>query len=511
MDPAPALRALWSLAQGDPQALSQVDFDLAGGSLPSVHRVGELAGATVAAQALAAAELWRLRGGKRQPVGIGLRHALAMFRSERYLLVDGAPPPETRDPLWGFHQAGDGRWIQLHTNFPHHRDGVLRVLGCANERAAVAAAIGRWKAEALEQALAEQGTPSAFVRTPQEWGATPQAQALQQMPLMEILRIGDAPPRGASRAGDARPGGVQAGTTASDYGLEAPRPLAGLRVLDLSRVIAAPVAARTLAGHGAQVLAIGAAHLPNIPVLVIDTGRGKRSAQLDLRDAAEHAQLLNLVDDCDVFLQAYRPGAMTSFGLAPEVLARRRPGIVYATLSAYGHQGPWAGRRGFDSLVQSASGIAWTEGAALAGDVAMVDGDTRDATVAKPSGMQALQTVSPGKLPCQALDHATGQLAAFGAMIALARRATEGGSWHVRVSLAQTGRWLQSMGLDARGLASHELDETETRAWRDESQGPFGLVSGIAPVEQMPLTPARFDRPPVPPGTDAPQWQPVNR
>jgi crotonobetainyl-CoA:carnitine CoA-transferase CaiB-like acyl-CoA transferase len=255
-----------------------------------------------------------------------------------------------------------------------------------------------------------------------------------------------------------------------------------VRVLDLSRVIAAPVAARTLAQHGADVLAIGAAHLPNIDALVIDTGRGKRSARLDLRNASGQAALRELVRGADVFLQAYRPGALAARGFGPQALHDLRPGLIQVSLSAYGHEGPWAQRRGFDSLVQSATGIAHDEGLA--------------------AGLSR-----PGKLPCQANDHATGYLAAFGAMVALQRRASEGGSWRVRVSLAQTGHWLRSLGRDLAGMAAPDLSADEVAPWRHTMPSAFGLVSAIAPVEQMSVTPPFFELPPAPPGTHAPEWR----
>jgi crotonobetainyl-CoA:carnitine CoA-transferase CaiB-like acyl-CoA transferase len=263
-------------------------------------------------------------------------------------------------------------------------------------------------------------------------------------------------------------------------------------VLDLSRIIAGPVCGRALAQHGAQVLLVNGPHLPNIAPLVIDNGRGKRSATLDLRDEAGRAQLRALVaEHTDVFLQAYRPGSLAARGFAPEDLARLRPGIVCVSLSAYGHAGPWATRRGFDSLVQSASGIAWTESRAAAGGK----------TPADAHGDQ------PKHLPCQALDHATGYLAAFGAMVALARRATEGGSWHVRLSLAQTGRWLQSFGQIDDGWRAPDVTFDEVQDCLETVDSPFGRVCGAKPAERLSETPPFYARPPVPIGTDAPRWE----
>lgn len=457
-----ALQAIWQMGGLDPQALSRVELE-EGPSLPSRFHVGALALATLGAQALAAAEAYRQRTGLVQRVGLSQRRALALFRSERYLRVDGQPVIDDLSPLFGYYPVANGQWVQLHTNFPHHRDGVLRVLGCEPTRESVTQALQGWSAQALETALAEAGVVGSAIRTTEQWQAHPHAVALATLPLLEILRIGDSPPEPIGGAATPRV------------------PLSGVRVLDLSRVIAAPVAARTLAQHGAEVLAIGAEHLPNILPFVIDTGRGKRSAFLDLRQVGGRDQLTALVRDADVFVQAYRPGALASRGFGPEALSQVRPGLVYVTLSAYGHAGPWSSRRGYDSLVQSATGIAHAEGLA--------------------SGIEG-----PGKLPCQALDHATGFLAAFGAMVALQRRAKQGGSWLVRVSLAQTARWLRELGERSDGYAEPELEPAEYEPWLEQTDSPFGKVTAVAPAEWLSLTPPQLVLPPVRPGTHAACW-----
>jgi crotonobetainyl-CoA:carnitine CoA-transferase CaiB-like acyl-CoA transferase len=456
------VEALWQLARSDPAALARLSVVGNDPQLPSVYRVGALAAATVAAQALAAAECYRQRTGVAQDVEVDARRASIAFRSERYLRIDHGPTPELRDPLMGFYETRDGRWIQLHTNFAHHRAGVVKVLGCANDHASVIRAIRTWDAVTLDQALADAGLPAAMIRSPEEWSALPQARAIAGLPLMEIERIGDAPVEPIGRG-------------------PADRPLSGVRVLDLSRIIAGPVAGRTLAQHGADVLLINGPHLPNIAPLVIDNGRGKRSATLDLRDESGRASLQALLKDADVFLQSYRPGSMAARGFGAEEAARVRPGIVYVTVSAYGHEGPWAQRRGFDSLVQSASGIAWTE-AHTAGQI------------------------QPRHLPCQALDHATGYLAAFGAMVALKRRAIEGGSWRVRVALAHTGRWLQSMGTVENGQQAHDPGIDEVRDVLQTIESPFGTLTCTQAAERMSATQPFWRLPPVPIGSDEARW-----
>lgn len=457
-DPAVALEGLWALGGGDGSALERATLTGKGPLLPGPFDVATAASATIAATGLAAAELWRQRTGRAQTVSVDARAAVAAFRSERYLRVEGRAPGEMWAPVSGFYRAGDGRFVQLHCNFPHHRDGVLRVLGCEGSRDAVSAAIAGWKAGELDDALAAAGMCAAFVRTPEEWRTHHQAAAVASLPLLEIVRLGDSAPEPCGRG---------------------PRPLAGVRVLDLTRIIAGPVAGRTLAEHGADVLLVSGPHLPSIEWLVIDTGRGKLSAALDLRRPGDAERLRDLVRDADVFLQAYRPGTLDGRGFSPDEVARIRPGIVYVTLSAYGHVGPWHRRRGFDSLVQSASGIAH-EGGVAAG----LDG--------------------PRHLPSQALDHATGYLCAFGTMMALARRAREGGSWLVRLSLAQTARWFDGLGRVAGGGSDLTLRDVDDLL--RESDTPFGRARHVAPAARLSETPAYWARPAVPLGTHPPTW-----
>ncbi|MBI2525702.1 MAG: CoA transferase [Candidatus Rokubacteria bacterium] len=458
-DAAAALAGLWQAAGCAPEALERLSLTGCDPILPGPFKVGTAALASIGASALAAAECWRWRTGRAQAVGVEIRAAATAFRSERYLRVDGQPPADPWSPISGYYRTGDGRWMQLHCNFPHHRDGVLRILGCEASREAVGAAVLRWQAASLENALAEAGMCAGMVRSAEEWALHPQARAVASLPLLEIVRIGDSPPEPCGTGN---------------------RPLSGVRVLDLTRVIAGPVCGRTLAAHGAEVMLVTAHHLPGIPLLVMDTGRGKLSVTLDLRRAEEGECLRRLIREADVFCQGYRPGALDGRGLSPEEVAALRPGIVYVTLSAYGQAGPWRGRRGFDSLVQSVSGIAH-EGGLAAG----VEG--------------------PRPLPAQALDHATGYLAAFGAMAALARRAREGGSYLVRLSLARTGRWIDGLGR-VDGILVRDLRPEDVADLMESSETPFGIMQAVAPAEHLAETPARWTRPAAPLGTHDAAW-----
>src|SRR5499427_2335873 len=232
--------------------------------LPSSFAVDAAAQATIAAAALAANELWRLRTGRRQGDSVDMRSAAIEFRSEHYLRVDGKPPAEYHDPIAGLYRCGDGRWVRLHTNLPHHRDGLLALLGCSHDRAAVQRALDQWRGKALETAAADAGLVVTACRSFAEWDAHPQGRAIARLPLFTIDQIGDAPVEPMDAAD---------------------RPLAGVKVLDLTRIIAGPVCGRTLAAHGADVLLITASHLPSMQPLVIDTGRGKLSTSIDLRQS----------------------------------------------------------------------------------------------------------------------------------------------------------------------------------------------------------------------------------
>ncbi len=458
--PRKILADLWTSAGGEPAVLEAVTLTGEEPQLPSSFRVAAAAQAGIAAAGLAAAEIWRLRSGQSQGVAVDMRHAVVECRSERYLRVDGKPPPPAWDAIAGVYKTGDRRFVRLHTNFPHHRAAVCKVLDCKGERDDVQAALLRWEAEAFETAAYAAGGVVAMMRSHDEWSALPQAKALAALPAISIEKIGEAAPK-PWPAGD--------------------RPLAGLRVLDLSRVIAGPVAGRTLAAHGADVLLISGPDLPAIPWLTIDTGRGKLSAFAELKSEAGQAALRDLLAEADIFSQGYRPHALALLGFSPEQAARINPGIICVSLSAYGHAGPWAERRGFDSLVQTATGFNHAEG-----EAAGIEG--------------------PKELPAQMLDHATGYLMALGAMMAKMRQSREGGSWHVRVSLAQTGRWLWNLGRLADGLKTGDLNGDAVAPFLEETASGFGPLRAVSHAAVLSKTPAFWARPTMPLGSHPAQW-----
>ncbi|MBC7916581.1 MAG: CoA transferase [Rhodoferax sp.] len=454
MNASTALDGLWRLAGLPHAALAHVHLTGADPVLPSSFHVGAAAQASIAAAALAACELGHLRGAARQDVTVDMTHA-AMECMEWFSL-DGRVP-DLWDPFSGLYACADG-WVRIHANFLHHRQGALRVMGLNPEtaqRADADAAMRHWRAVDFETAAANAGLVATAVRTFDAWDDTPQAQAIDSQPLFTISRIGDAPPRALPA-----------------LSLDA-LPLQGVRVLDLTRILAGPVGGRALAAYGADVLMINAPHLPNIEAIAV-TSRGKLSAHADLRQPEGREVMNALLADAHVMVQGYRPGGLRDLGFGPQDAAARSPGVVYVSLTAYGAQGPWAMRRGFDSLLQSAMGFNLAEG----------DG-------------------TPRALPMQILDQATGYLIALGAVAALVRQQQEGGSWHVEVSLAQTAHWLRGMGRVAGGLAAKKPDDAP---YRETSASGFGVLQSLRHSAHLSRTPARWVRPSMPPGSHMPQW-----
>ncbi|MFD7407662.1 CoA transferase [Streptomyces sp. NPDC059866] len=447
----------WAALGADPSLLDRVAYGGPSGGLPARLPVMELARATVAVCSLAAGELASVRTGRPVPrVRVDDEAVATAFLSDRLVRVDGQAW-STFAPLSRFWRAADG-WVRTHANYPHHQARLLAALGVpedASEDAvdAVAGAIAGRTALEVEETVYAAGGLAVAARGPEEWATSEQGNLVARQPLLTMARVGDAPDRVFA---------------------DAALPCAGLRVLDLTRVLAGPVATRTLALLGADVLRIDAPQLPESQEAHNDTGMGKRSTTLDLDDSTGRRVFEELLDEADVVVTGYRPGALDRFGLTPEALAGRRPGLVIAQLSAWGRYGPWHERRGFDSLVQVATGIAELEGS--------------------PD--------SPGTLPAQALDHGTGYLLAAGVLHALTEQHRTGGTRLVRLALTQTAHWLihdltPAPGKDDGFDAGRRLTETDS---------PMGRLRHALPAVSYEGGPVNWARPPGLWGTDAPVW-----
>jgi crotonobetainyl-CoA:carnitine CoA-transferase CaiB-like acyl-CoA transferase len=430
--------------------------------LASRYAVGEAAAVALAACGAGAAALWELRAGDAQSARTDVRSAAASLLSFAYQRVAGAPTERASasNPAVALYQCADGRWVHLHGAFPKLRQATLDVLGCGHDGDEIARAVRTWRGQELEDALASAGTCGAMVRSAEEWAAHAQGRALASLPAVEVLKVGESAPTGLpAMAGDAR------------------QPLSGVHVLDLTRVLAGPSSARTLAWHGAEVLHIASPNLPTSPAFDIDTGHGKRSAYLDLDVPDDAARLRELVAGCDVFVEGFRSGALERRGFGIDHVTAMRPSIVYVSINCYGHTGPWRTRPGWEQLAQSVTGIAAAQGAPGA----------------------------PKLVPAAACDYTTGYLAAYGTMLALARRVREGGSWRVRASLCQTAMWIERLGASCDPDAASGIGSPGDLLM--ESETPFGLITHLRPPVTLSETPARYARPTVPLGTDAPVWE----
>jgi CoA-transferase family III len=464
MDGKQALGTLWR-AQGLPvKRLENAVLTGADPVVPSSFAVGAAAQSSVVAAALAAIQIGQHRGGPEQTVHVDMREAaLECF----CCFTANGSAPELWDKLAGVYACRSGgkagAWVRVHTNFAHHRDGLLKLLGLPQgsetTREQVAHALLSWDAFALEEAAAKNGVLVAAYRTAEEWQSHPQRAALTERELVDIEKIGDAPP-------------LLWPALATDS-----RPLSGLRVLELTRILAGPVAGRTLAAYGAEVLLVNSPHLPNIDA-IIDTSRGKLSALADLRKTDDRAAFDDVLAQAHVFMQGYRPGSLDALGYDAANVANRRPGIVVVSLSAYGETGPWANRRGFDSLVQTACGL-----------------NHEEATAANSNKPQAL--------PMQILDMASGFLMAFGAQAALLRQQHEGGSWHVRVSLARTAQWLRELGRVDNGFAAPAPDFS---GLMETSPSGYGELTASRHSAHFSHTRAAYALPSMPPGSHPLHW-----
>ena len=424
---------------GGPGAAPPVELP-SGGSLPSVFAVSDLAQASVGAAADSLARLVALDGGAMPTSTVDRDLASAWFGYS--IRPSGWELPSVWDSLAGDYVTSDG-WIKLHTNAPHHRAAALTVLGVSGDRNAVAAAVARWSAEDLETAVAVAGGAAAALRSGPEWDVHPQGRAVAAEPLMHVARTSDQAVTGKRTRGD--------------------RPLDGVRVLDLTRVLAGPVATRLLAGWGAEVLRIDPPSWDE-PGLVPEVTLGKRCARLDLTSPAGRDQFLELLAGADVLVHGYRSDALEGLGLGVDLRDDVRPGLVDVSLDAYGWSGPWATRRGFDSLVQMSSGIA-------------------------EAGMDAVGAGHPVPLPVQALDQATGYLLAAAAITGLAFRRADGTGSRWRTSLARMARLLMDAGTvepqDGPGIdpaPPRTDDPVERTPWGDARRLPPPVVVDGAPL-----------------------------
>ncbi|MFC1921123.1 CoA transferase [Chloroflexota bacterium] len=423
--------------------------------------IGEMAAGIHAARGVAISNLWELKTGRRQRVAIDVRPATATLSSIFTMKINGGGRVQQQGAQQitfrpGFKKTRDDRWVYVYS---YNAEKVLKLLGCEENPESVNDAVASWDSQALEDAIAEEGLCGAMVRSGEEWAKHPQGIILHKLPVVEVIKIGDSPP-------EPLPSGDQ--------------PLSGIRVLDLTIILAGPTCARTLAEHGADVLKVGSPGRQDGFNFDMDTGHGKRTTLLDLNEDHDKEKLWSLISEADVFSQSFRYGALDKKGFSPEAVAKVRPGIIYTSVNCYGHEGSWRERRGWEPMAQTVSGLAYEQG-----------------------------NGKPEMVPGAIDDYTTGYDAAFGTLVALERRAREGGSYLVRTSLTQSGMWLYRLGRVARekwqGL-ERNMPEEEIRSLSVETDTYWGRLTHLAPVLKLSETQARWTLPPVTLGTHQAEW-----
>jgi CoA-transferase family III len=456
---------------------------------PSAIKLGSVFALSAMAAAVGAAAIWRMRSGKGQDLLIDLRKASHGIDPELAFgpTLNGWPYP---NPIGNKHpfsifpfQTKDGRWVYPSAVYPAQQFAYTNFFDCGANFRSLGAAISKWNSDELEEAANKAGHTLCVARTPEEWARHPQGQYLAQEPVIAVRKIADSDPE--------------------PFG-PAPRPLGGIRVLSATHAVAGPVVGRTLAEQGAEVLQINRPDEFEHPWVYDDANVGFRSTIADLRRPESNAKARELAKQADIFVENYRGRKLASFGFSPEQLAELRPGIVVVSVRCYGWGGPWSERGGFDMLGSAASGVAMLEG---------VDG--------KPS-MPPTMLIN---------DYVTGYMGAAGATAALIRRAKEGGSYHVTVSLTRNATWYQSLGVvppEERSFAENPLHLFGTLAPSEvakigESVGrlkqrllapdvivretPLGELHRLAPAVRYSVTPADWTDPILTPmGASPPTW-----
>ncbi len=416
-------------------------------TIDSAIETADFAVAAMGAIGSTVAAIGERRGLGAQKVTVDRRHASLLFNEVAHFFQSGwqFDIGAVFTPVNGFYGTRDGREIVFNGAYPHLRDGILRFLDCPNDRPAIARRVAQHDAQPLEDALAALGLCAAIKRSPEEWQAHPQGRALAGVPPVELVKLGDAP--------------------VVPFDPAAFRPLEKLRILDFTHVVAGPTISKLLAEHGADVIHCRYPYQDHILGFDIDTSFGKKNTYMDLRLAGDRTRALELVRECDVFVQGFRPGAFARLGFGPEELHRINPRLIYVDVDAYGFRGPWAERRGWEQLAQAATGLATLHSA----------GREKSALI-----------------PAYFNDYGSGCLGALGVLAALLRRAEQGGSWRVRVALAKTAM-LGARFADNREPAVPVVDSELDRYLVDQDS-PLGLLTRVAPAVGLDRTPAYVDR-----------------
>lgn len=439
-------------------------------------KIGQTSAEVLAARAIAANDLWELRKGRRQGISVNIRAAAATSlsgtdmtcrrdQSGRYEPLPPSPELKHMIALTQPWPTADGRWLLPHTNLPHLERRILNLLQCESTPESLSAAVAKWNSDDLEQAIADVHACGGKVRTAEEWLMHPQGSFLQTQPVVEITKISDTDPIPLPEGNE---------------------PLSGIRVLDLTRILAGPTAGLSLAEHGADVLMVTAPQLPQVPAFVRDTSHRKRSCFLDYSVSSEAEKLKNLAEQADVFIDGYRPNRLAAHGFGVEDLARLRPGIVHVSVNCFGSGGPFHDRAGWDQVAQAVTGMCHTQGNSTGAE-------------------------KPNLTPVFACDFIAGFLGSFGAMVALARRTREGGSYTVKVSLCQAAMLIQRQGLkEDFAEAEQRLSPSEFDEYAQYDNGTYlGDLKSLGPVIRMSETSPKWTGTTPKLGSSTPSWLPI--
>lgn len=431
--------------------------------LKSPHHLAEATAYALLAEGVAAASIWQHRTGTNTAMEVSVYDAIHALHSTHFLWQSGYSMSVGAEfvPTNGIYKCRDNRHVMIESGPPYVKleRGYLNFLDCGNNRESIAREIAKHDAEELQEKLSALGLPACVARSLEEWESHAQGQALLNAPLIQIEKVAEGEPRGLQGR--------------SDY------PLDGVRVVDFTHVLAGPRSARSLAQYGADVLHISSPYHRDTVAQNLLVNIGKRNAYLLLTEDASLARMRELIRDADVFVSSYRPSVVERFGLNVQRLVEEHKGLICVSVNAYGHEGPWATRPGFDHNVQVGTGFAVREG-----------------------GLE-----QPRLSPVFYLnDFLTGYLASAGAMAALHLRATQGGSYHVKVSLARTAMWVQKLGY----IAEHEFDSLPEKDEYPVNLHSFatayGKVTELAPAVTFFDMPRKDLTMLQPFGADLAQW-----
>lgn len=443
-------------------------------------------------------KIWELQGGKEQKIKVDIPHAYLSLSSLFFLRRQNYPV-YTSDPSYptvDLYETRDGRYIFINGGHPRLRDRILRVLEVPNDVKYITNAILKnWDALALEEAISNADGTAAMARTKEEWLSHPQGKILAERPLIEIKKLNNSKPEPLKK---------------SD------RPLSGLKVLDLTAILAGPSAARFFAEHGAEVLHVSAAHLPVIPPFNIDTGHGKREAYLDFRIKEDLDKFKKLLSEADVFVEGWRLGVLEKYGLSPEEVQKIRPGIIHLTLNCYGMTGLFSRRGGWEQIGQAVAGVIESNRVPVKISDLVNKGcfdeiglerlkkksTSSDDVIIRPSDTVQSNFIAPS-------DYISGFLGAAGVLSALIKRNEEGGGYHINTCLSRTNMWFMSKSPfqpEGESMLQNELPALFAQKYRSSSVGPWGNLSFLSPVVQLSETPPYFQLPSSPPGSGTPAW-----